>query len=116
MYESRHVKPISIKQFYRRLLNHFTFSLLLILISLFIGMAGYHFFENLSWIDSFINAAMILGGMGPIEIPQTYGGKIFAGIYALYSGIIFLVAIGISIAPILHRMFHLFHWKEENHN
>lgn len=112
MYESRYTKPIELKKFYKRLVNHFIFSFLLIITSLLIGMAGYHFLENLSWIDSFINASMILGGMGPIEIPQTNAGKIFAGFYALYSGIIFLVAIGITIAPILHRMFHLFHWKE----
>lgn len=77
-------------------------------------MAGYHFFENLSWIDAFINAAMILGGMGPLENPQTFAGKLFAGIYALYSGIIFLIAVGVIFAPVFHRMFHLFHWKEEN--
>lgn len=114
MYESRYTKPLELKKFYKRLVNHFIFSFLLIFSSLLIGMAGYHFLENLSWIDSFINASMILGGMGPIEIPQTNAGKIFAGFYALYSGIIFLVAIGIIIAPILHRMFHLFHWKENN--
>ncbi|MCR4416145.1 MAG: hypothetical protein NUV92_00160 [Ignavibacteria bacterium] len=85
-------------------------------ISLLIGMMGYHFFESLNWIDAFINAAMILGGMGPVEIPQTNGGKIFAGFYALYSGIIFLVAIGVIFAPVFHRMFHLFHWKENNKN
>lgn len=77
-------------------------------------MAGYHFFENLKWIDAFINAAMILGGMGPLENPQTSGGKLFAGIYALYSGIIFLIAVGVIFAPVFHRMFHLFHWKEDN--
>ncbi|MEJ5304976.1 MAG: hypothetical protein WHV63_03440 [Ignavibacteria bacterium] len=85
-------------------------------VSLLIGMMGYHFFESLNWIDAFINAAMILGGMGPVEIPQTNGGKIFAGFYALYSGIIFLVAIGVIFAPVFHRMFHLFHWKENNKN
>ncbi len=112
MYESRYTKPIALKKFYKRLVNHFIFSFLLIITSLFIGMAGYHFFENLSWIDSFINASMILGGMGPIEIPQTNAGKIFAGFYALYSGLIFLVAVGVIFAPVFHRMFHLFHWKE----
>lgn len=86
----------------------------MIIVSLFIGMAGYHFFENLKWIDAFINAAMILGGMGPLENPQTSGGKLFAGFYALYSGIIFLIAVGVIFAPVFHRMFHLFHWKEDN--
>lgn len=116
MYESRYTKPISVKKFYQRVFNHFVFSLLLMTVSLLIGMMGYHFFESLNWIDAFINAAMILGGMGPVEIPQTNGGKIFAGFYALYSGIIFLVAIGVIFAPVFHRMFHLFHWKENNKN
>lgn len=114
MYESKYIKPVPSKIFYRRVLNHFLFSLSLVSISLFMGMLGYHVFENLSWIDSFINAAMILGGMGPIENPQSNAGKIFAGIYALYCGIIFLVAAGVIFAPLIHRMFHLFHWKEDN--
>ncbi|MCX8057633.1 MAG: hypothetical protein N3F03_08505 [Ignavibacteria bacterium] len=113
MYESRYTRPISLKKFYRRVFNHFVVSIMLILVSLFLGMLGYHFFENLSWIDSFINASMILGGMGPLENPQTDEGKIFAGIYALYSGLVFLVAVGVIFAPVFHRMFHLFHWKEE---
>ena len=114
MYESKFSKPITVKKFYHRVFNHFVVSTLMVMISLLIGMMGYHFFENLSWIDAFINAALILGGMGPIEIPQTVAGKIFAGFYALYSGLIFLVAIGVIFAPIVHRMYHLFHWKEEN--
>lgn len=114
MYESRYTKPITLKKFFKRLANHFVVSSLLIAVSLFLGMLGYHLFENLSWIDAFINAAMILGGMGPLENPQTFAGKLFAGIYALYSGIIFLIAVGVIFAPIFHRMFHLFHWKEDN--
>lgn len=116
MYEPKYAKPIPVKKFYRRILNHFIVSLILMSVSLYIGMLGYHLFENLSWIDSFINAAMILGGMGPVEIPQTFAGKIFAGFYALYSGVIFLVAIGVIFAPVFHRMFHLFHWKENGKN
>ncbi len=116
MYEPKFVKPIPVHKFYKRLLSHFVVSSALILVSLLIGMMGYHFFENLNWIDSFINASMILGGMGPIEIPQTIAGKIFAGFYALYSGIIFLVAVAVIFAPVFHRIFHLFHWKEENEN
>ncbi len=114
MYESRYTRPIELKKFYKRVASHFFYSSLLVIVSLSIGMYGYHFFENLSWIDSFINASMILGGMGPLENPQTVAGKIFAGFYALYSGLIFLVAVGVIIAPIFHRMFHLFHWKEDN--
>ena len=81
--------------------------------SLFAGICGYHFTENLSWLDSFLNAAMILGGMGPVEVVQTPGGKVFAGFYALYSGLVFLVAVGIILAPMVHRMLHTFHWDAD---
>lgn len=69
MYEPRYTKPITLKKFFRLLVNHFVISSLLIIVSLFIGMVGYHFFENLNWIDEFINAAMIHGGMVPLENP-----------------------------------------------
>jgi len=84
----------------------------LIVVSLFLGMLGYHHYEQLPWRDAFLNAAMLLGGMGPVEFPQTDGGKLFAGFYALYSGLVFLVAVGVIVAPALHRMLHLFHWQE----
>jgi len=73
------------------------------------GMFGYVHFEHLSWLDGFLNAAMLLGGMGPVESPQTPGGKIFAGLYALYSGMVFLVVAGIALAPVVHRVMHKFH-------
>jgi hypothetical protein len=85
-------------------------SLALIVVSLFLGMLGYHYYEELPWRDAFLNAAMLLGGMGPVESPQTDGGKLFAGLYALYAGLVFLVAVGLIVAPALHRMLHLFHW------
>jgi hypothetical protein len=116
MYEQRHQKPITQRHFIRRLFLHFIGSLALIIASLLLGMIGYHFYENLPWRDAFLNAAMLLGGMGPVESPQTDGGKLFAGFYALYSGLVFLVAVGLIVAPALHRMLHLFHWKEEINN
>jgi hypothetical protein len=85
-------------------------SLALIVVSLFLGMLGYHYYEELPWRDAFLNAAMLLGGMGPVESPQTDGGKLFAGLYALYAGLVFLVAVGLIVAPALHRMLHKFHW------
>jgi hypothetical protein len=112
MYEPHHQEPIPRRHFVRRLVTHFVGSLALIVFSLFIGMIGYRFFEGLSWMDAFLNAAMLLGGMGPVESPQTAGGKMFAGFYALYSGLVFLVAAGVVLAPSLHRMLHLFHWKD----
>jgi len=78
-------------------------------VSLGIGMTGYHEFEHLSWLDAFLNAAMLLGGMGPVEMPQTQGGKLFAGLYALYCGLIVIVAAGIVLAPVAHRILHRFH-------
>jgi len=77
--------------------------------SLFIGIAGYHFTEGLPWLDSFLNASMILGGMGPVNELHTNGGKIFASFYSLFSGIVFLLIAGILIAPFAHRFLHRLH-------
>ena len=82
---------------------------MLIGISLLGGMCGYHFFEGLSWIDAFANASMILSGMGPLDAPKTDGGKIFAGCYALYSGLALILAAGLILAPMAHRILHRFH-------
>ena len=81
----------------------------LVVISLAVGMLGYHGFENLSWLDAFLNASMILSGMGPVTSPVTTGGKLFAGIYALYSGFAVLVIAGVIFAPVVHRFLHRFH-------
>lgn len=92
---------------------HFTIALALLITSIALGMAGYVYFEQLPWRDAFLNAAMLLGGMGPVNAPQTPGGKLFAGLYALYAGLIFLVMAGLVIAPIMHRVMHKFHWDED---
>jgi hypothetical protein len=81
----------------------------LVAVSLAAGMAGYHGYEGLPWIDAFLNAAMILSGMGPLMQPVTVGGKIFAGLYALYSGLAVLVIAGIIFGPVVHRFLHRFH-------
>jgi hypothetical protein len=85
----------------------------LVLVSLLIGMAGYMHYEQLAWRDAFLNAAMLLGGMGPVESPHTAGGKLFAGVYALYAGLVFLVATGVVFAPVVHRLLHKFHWEDQ---
>ena len=85
---------------------------MLVLASLLLGMAGYVYFETLTWTDAFLNAAMLLGGMGPVNLPMTEAGKLFAGVYALYSGMVFLVVAGILGAPVVHRVLHRFHWDE----
>jgi hypothetical protein len=81
--------------------------------SLAIGVIGYRLLEGFSWIDSLLNASMILGGMGPVHQLHTNAGRLFASFYALYSGIVFLVTAGFVIAPLLHRFLHHFHLKNE---
>ncbi len=81
----------------------------IIVVSLALGVVGYHFLEHLGWADSLLNASMILGGMGPVDRPLTLGGKLFASFYALFAGIVFLISVGVLLAPILHRFMHRFH-------
>ena len=80
-------------------------------VSLAAGMAGYHWLAPMSWIDAFVNASMLLGGMGPVDDPKTDEGKLFAGFYALYAGLVFLVVAGVLLAPVVHRVLHRFHWE-----
>lgn len=72
------------------------------------------YFENLPWRDAFLNAAMLLGGMGPLDSPRTDGGKLFVGMYALYAGLVFLIAVGVVLAPVLHRILHKFHFQQDH--
>ena len=94
-----------------RLIRHGAIAGILVLASLGMGMAGYMGFEKLSAVDAFLNASMILGGMGPVATISTPGGKIFAGLYALYSGLVFLVVGALLLAPVVHRVLHKFHWE-----
>jgi hypothetical protein len=110
VYEPRRHPPAPRRIFVRRLLAHLAVALALVLGSLLAGMAGYGYYEGLAWRDAFLNAAMLLGGMGPVEAPATNGGKIFAGLYALYAGLMFIVVAGVVLAPVVHRMMHKFHW------
>lgn len=105
--------PKSRKKFYEKLFKNLSIGILITLFSLGIGMLGYHHFENLPWIDSYLNAAMILSGMGPEDHINTYGGKLFAGTYAIFSGIIFLFVMAIIFAPIFKDFLHHFHMEEE---
>jgi hypothetical protein len=114
MYEDRHSPPLSRSKFFRRLAGHFGVATVLVLVSLGAGMLGYHWFEHLGWMDAFLNAAMLLGGEGPVETPATHVGKLFAGLYALYSGMIFVVAATIIMAPVVHRIMHRFHWNPKD--
>jgi hypothetical protein len=109
MYEHRTDPLLPSSAFLRRLASHAGVAIVVILGSLVIGILGYHFLEGLAWIDALVNASMILGGMGPVDALHTNAGKLFAAFYALYSGMIFLVAASIIVAPVFHRILHHFH-------
>jgi hypothetical protein len=113
MYESRREPLLPRRRYVLRVAKHAAIAFLLALSSLLVGMWGYSHYENLGWRDAFMNAAMLLGGMGPVHTPQTPGGKVFAGLYALYAGLVFLVVVGIVLAPVVHRVLHRFHLQEQ---
>lgn len=100
------------RRFVKRLMRNILIGFTIILVSLWIGMWGYHHFEQMTITDSYMNAAMILSGMGPVGPFKTEAGKIFAGTYALFSGIIFLVVMAVVFAPIVHLFLHKFHMEE----
>lgn len=109
MFEHRSTPVISTRRFARRLAIHLLLALLLVSFSLAIGVWGYMRFAGLPFVDAFLNASMILGGMGPVDVLQTDGAKWFASLYALYSGITLLSAVAVFLAPVLHRMLHVLH-------
>ncbi len=96
----------------RRFILHFAVTLFLALASVAIGMWGYEHYEHLAWRDAFVNTAMLLGGMGPVDKPVTDAGKVFEGIYALYAGLLFLIVAGVMFAPLIHWVLHRFHFEE----
>lgn len=108
-YETRHQGLAPRHVFIRRLGKNLATALAMIAASLAAGMAGYIYFEKLNIIDAFLNAAMILSGMGPVAPMQTTGGKLFAGVYAIYSGIFIIATTAVILAPVIHRLLHSFH-------
>jgi hypothetical protein len=112
-YERHHEPLLPRARFLQRVAMHALAAVGLIGFSIGVGMAGYAGFEKLAWVDAFLNASMLLGGMGPVESPQTTAGKVFAGLYALYSGLVFLVAVSIVFAPVIHRVMHRFHLRAD---
>ena len=114
MYEHRSHRPLPQNEFLRRVLRHFALAAALLAWSIALGMAGYEHFEHLEWHDAFENTCMLLGGMGPVNNPVTPAGKLFAGCYALYAGLVFIVTAGIILAPVVHRMLHLLHCDERD--
>lgn len=113
MYESKRTRPLPRRPFVRRMALHLLTALGLLAVSLGVGMLGYARFEGLGWLDGFLNSAMLLGGMGPVNPPQTQAGKLFAGLYALYAGLVFIVSAALVFTPVVHRVLHRFHWDEK---
>jgi hypothetical protein len=112
-YEHRRQPLISRAEFLRRLANHGAVALAAILGALALGMIGYRLTEGMSWLDAYLNAAMILGGMGPVAALRTAAGKAFAATYALFSGVVFLVTAGVMFAPLAHRLMHRLHLGDD---
>jgi hypothetical protein len=111
MYEDRHTPPLPPRRFVRRMADHVALAAVLVFVSLLVGMCGYEHYEHLPWRDAFVNTAMLLGGMGPVDPLRSNGGKVFAGIFALYAGGVFLVVAGLFLVPVIHRIAHLFHFE-----
>jgi hypothetical protein len=102
------------RKFYHNLLKAFGLSAVLIAVSLGIGIIGYHWIAELGWVDSLLNASMILGGMGPVNELKTDGAKVFASAYALFSGVVFIMATGVLLSPIFHHVLYKFHIEERD--
>jgi hypothetical protein len=111
--ERRHQPVLPRSQFILRLGRWAGVAAGVVIVSLTIGTCAYHFLESLSWLDAFLNASMILGGMGPVNPIKTDAGKLFASFYALYSGLAILSVAGLILAPVVHRFLHKFHVEND---
>lgn len=111
MYEHRHEPLLSREAYLRRIARSGGVAFVAVLAALFLGVSGYHWIERLPWVDAILNAAMILGGMGPVAELRTTAGKLFAAVYALFSGLMFIAVAGILFAPVIHRFLHKFHME-----
>jgi|SRR5215469_14095860 len=113
MFEHRTQPLVTRRAFLKRLARSAVVASVILVAALFMGMMGYRSLEKMSWVDAFVNAAMILSGMGPVSTLQTDTGKVFAGCYALFSGLAFITAMGVVFAPVFHRFLHNFHLEED---
>lgn len=109
MFQHPNLKLAPLPVFFRRVLLSMSLAAVVILLMLGVGVGGYHWLARLPWVDSLLNASMILGGMGPVDPLPTPAAKVFASVYALVSGLIFVGAVGLAISPVLHRLLHKFH-------
>jgi hypothetical protein len=114
MFERRKDKLAPVSVFVRRMAMSLAMAVAMIAVSLSVGIAGYHWLAGFEWIDSLLEASMILGGMGPIKELHTTGAKVFASLYALFSGLVFIGIMGVVLAPLAHRMMHKFHVDEKD--
>jgi hypothetical protein len=112
MFERKHESLAPLSVFIKRMANSVAMAGLLVVAALSIGISGYHWIAGLSWVDSLLDASMILGGMGPVNQLTTTAAKIFASAYALFSGLIFIGVMGIVLMPVAHRLLHKFHFDE----
>jgi hypothetical protein len=113
MYEHKKQQLATRKKFIRRQTSHVLFAGIIIILSLLLGVIGYHLTDQIPWIDALHNASMILSGMGPVVVIESDAGKYFSSFYALFSGIVFITNIGIVLAPAVHRIFHILHLEED---
>ncbi len=113
MFEQKHHKLAPVSVFMRRMAVYLGLVTLLIIGVLCIGIAGYHWLAGLNWVDALLNASMILGGMGPVNPLTNTAAKVFASVYALFSGLVFIAIMGILFAPMMHRMLHTFHMDDD---
>ena len=116
MFEHLHEPLLPARVFYLRLLGCLGLAAAIIAFALGIGVAGYHFIAGLAWIDALLNAAMILTGMGPVDVLRSDAAKVFATLYALFSGVVFISLMGLLLSPIAHRVLHKFHLSDEDMN
>ncbi len=114
MFEHKSKPLLPRRMFYHRMLRSVWIVAVIVVFSLFMGSAGYHYLAGLPWIDALLNASMILAGMGPVDPVKSTAAKLFATFYALYSGIAFLSMMAILMAPLLHRFLHQFHLEEQD--
>lgn len=114
MYEQRHEPLASVSVFAKRMIGSVAMALGLITLVLMIGIAGYHYLAGFSWIDSLLEASMLLGGMGPVNQLSNDAAKIFASAYALFSGLLFIAVMGLVLSPVVHRILHKFHVDEKD--
>ncbi|MBK7142432.1 MAG: hypothetical protein IPH75_10160 [bacterium] len=113
-FEHRHQPLAPRDKFVRRLLNAALLAVAALIVWMIVGVCGYHWIAGLPWVDAFLNASMIVGGMGPVDLLNSDSAKIFAGFYAIFSGVIFLAIFGLLIAPIFHRFLHRFHLEAKS--